>query len=150
MDERWVLATPEAMARRSLAFHRERFPLILEDLLALPPTDLLLVEGFGLVPDLVAPLLVAPEQAIWLLPTPAFRRAAIERRGTLWSMPRETSDPARALANRLARDALLTEEIHRLARERGLRVLDVDGRTSLEQTAAQVERWFAPRLAQTQ
>lgn len=39
------------------------------------------IEGFRLLPTLVKPLLSDPRRAVWLLPTPTFRQAAVENRG---------------------------------------------------------------------
>jgi 2-phosphoglycerate kinase len=93
MDQRWITRSPEAMYETFHGFHGETFPLVLEDLLALPETEPALVEGFPLLPALVAPIMTRPDQAVWLLATPAFRRAAFESRGSTWEIPDKTSDP---------------------------------------------------------
>jgi hypothetical protein len=81
-------------------FRGEGFGLIVEDLLRLPRKRGVIVEGFRLLPRLVKPLLAVPDHAVWLLPTPGFRRAAFDSRGSLWEIARKTSDPDRALHNR--------------------------------------------------
>jgi hypothetical protein len=101
VDERWVNRPPEVMLETFHGFRGEGFDLVLDDLLALPPDPPVLAEGFSLLPRLVAPLLSGPRQAVWLLPTPEFRRAAFESRGSTWTIPNKTSDPQRALANLL-------------------------------------------------
>lgn len=146
LDERWLLRSSEAMAETTLATQEERFALTVEDLLALPADQGIIAEGFGLRPDLVHPLLTDPRKAIWLVPTPAFRRAALAQRQGLWSLPNQTSDPERALHNRLERDRLLGEHSLAAARERGLSVLLVDGERDLAAMAALVEQAFAPFL----
>jgi hypothetical protein len=40
---------------------------------------------------LARPLLHDPSHCVWLIPTPEFRLAAFESRGTMWSIPNETS-----------------------------------------------------------
>jgi len=97
-----------------------------------------LAEGFSLLPRLVAPLLSRPRQAVWLLPTPEFRRTAFENRGSTWTIPAKTSDPQRALANLLARDQLFTEQLRAQARAAGLQTVDVDGSTDVAETVARV------------
>jgi hypothetical protein len=92
----------------------------------MPTTPPIVAEGFRLLPNLVAPLLTDVGQAVWLLPTPEFRRAAIESRGTTWDIARRTSNPARALDNLLARDQLFTARLGLEARQLGLQVVDVD------------------------
>ena len=92
----------------------------------LPRAPAVVVEGFRLLPQLVRPLLTDVRRAVWLLPTPAFRRAAIESRGTTWDVAGRTSDPARALDHLLARDRLFTERLGLEARQVALQVVDID------------------------
>jgi cytidylate kinase len=107
MDERWVNRSPQTQLETFHWFKGEGFNLIVEDLLALPREPAIIVEGFRLLPRLVQPLLSVPTHAVWLLPTPEFRQAAIDNRegGFL----NRTSDPERALRNLLERDQLFTE-----------------------------------------
>lgn len=137
MDERWAKRTPQEMFRTFHGFHGEGFGLILEDLLDLPTKMSVLVEGYKLLPRLVAPLLSRADQAMWLIPSPAWRRIALSRRGSLWSIAGRTSDPQAALANLLARDALYTEEVARQAAALQLPTIEVDGRATVD---ALVER----------
>lgn len=126
MDQRWVNRTPRTMAQTFHWFRGEGFALIVEDLLALAPEPVV-AEGFRLLPRLVGPLLGDTRQAIWLLPTPEFRLAAFESRGSLWKIAGQTSDPGKALANLLERDGLFTEELRVEAKQLGLQVIEVDG-----------------------
>jgi hypothetical protein len=138
MDERWVNRPPEVMLETFHGFQGEGFDLVLDDLLALPPDPPVLAEGFSLLPRLVAPLLSRPQQAVWLLPAPEFRRAAFESRGSTWTIPNRTSDPQRALANLLARDQLFTEELRDQARAFRLQTIDVDGSVDVAESVARV------------
>lgn len=135
MDERWLTRSPAEMLATFHGFQGELFELIVEDLLALPADPLILVEGFRLLPRLVAPLLREPAgagQAAWLIPTPAFRRVAFEARGSLWKIAGQTSDPPRALENLLARDALFTDRVANAAAALGFTTIGVDGRETVE------------------
>ena len=138
MDERWVNRPPEVMLETFHGFQGEGFDLVIDDLLALPPDPPVLAEGFSLLPRLVAPLLSRPRQAVWLLPTPEFRRAAFESRGSTWTIPNKTSDRQRALANLLARDQLFTEQLRAQARAAQLQTIDVDGSVGLAESVARV------------
>jgi 2-phosphoglycerate kinase len=126
MDERWVHRPPSVMLETFHGFQGEGFEFILEDLLALSDDAPILAEGFRLIPRLVAPLLSRPDQAIWLVPSPEFRRAAFDARGFTWEIPGKTSDPVQALANLLERDRLFTRQIAREAAARSLLVMEVD------------------------
>jgi hypothetical protein len=139
MDERWINRSLQVMFETFHAFHGECFDLVVEDVLALPD-DPVLVEGFSLLPRLVAPLLDNRQRAIWLLPSPAFRRSAFESRGSTWTIPNKTSDPQRALENLLARDALFTEALCRQTAAHQLPSLDVDGHLTIEDSVALVGR----------
>ncbi len=165
MDERWVHPGPEELALRAQHAFRDRFPLVVEDILALsgpligplsgavnpwssqtpgglPP---LLAEGFGFTPELLSPVLVDARQAVWMVPAEAFKLASMQRRGKP-SFRFRTSDPERVARNLLARDMLLAALIKEQALSRGYTVFEVDGSRSAEEMAALVERHFGPFL----
>jgi hypothetical protein len=135
MDERWLNRSPETMLETFHWFRGEGFGLIVEDLLRLPGEPGVIAEGFRLLPRLVRPLLAEPRQAVWLLPTPAFRRAAFASRGTTWQIACRTSDPQRALRNLLERDRMFTGRLCGEARRLGLRVIEA-GTTMTEDDLA--------------
>ncbi len=140
-DERWVLRPPEVIAEHTVAFGAERFAMIIEDLLALPKAPPILAEGPWLFPDLVAPLLSNHRRGIWLDPTDTFKRASAARRGKPSSRGK-AGDPERMVRHWFARDMLLADHIRRLAAERGLTIIEVDGTRPLEEMAAAVEAHF--------
>lgn len=111
MDERWVNRSPETMLKTFHWFRGEGFRLIVDDLLRLPAETDVIAEGFRLLPHLVKPLLSEASYAVWLLPTPEFRKAVFDIRGTAWDIPGKTSDPELALPNLLKRDRLFTERL---------------------------------------
>jgi len=133
MDRRWASRPPDEMFRTFPWFAGEGFELIVGDLLELPEEPPILAEGFRLLPRLVAPLLSHPDQAIWLAPTPDFRRTAFDARGFTWEIPRKTSKPKQALSKFLVRDQLFTDEIAQEATALQLRVVKVDGQLSVNE-----------------
>jgi hypothetical protein len=143
MDERWVNRSPETMLETFHWFRGEGFGLIVEDLLRLPQEPCVVVEGFRLLPRLVRPLLTTPEQAVWLLPTPEFRQAAIRSRavpgeGFVW----ETSDPARAGRNLAERDRMFTGRLQEETERLRLRAIRVDTTMTEDDLAEQVAAAF--------
>lgn len=142
MDQRWLNRSPRTMLETFHWFQGEGFHLIIQDLLRLPTRPGMIVEGFRLLPRLVKPLLTAPAHAVWLLPTPGFRRAAFRSRGTLWEIARKTSDPPRALGNLLERDRMFTERLDQEAKRLDLRVIQVDTPMTEGELAGQVTEAF--------
>ncbi|GAA2020620.1 hypothetical protein GCM10009839_16710 [Catenulispora yoronensis] len=142
----WVRTTPEDMAAETIAGFPVRFEWALDDLRALFSERPILAEGWGLRPDLVAPILDTPRRMIVLLPTEDFRRhqlATVPRTSTL---NRHLSNPERAQANRIARDRLVGEEAARQAEALTIRVLRVDGSQDADAIADEVADHFAPFL----
>jgi len=143
LDDQWVNRTPSQMAAEDLAEFAERFEMVLEDLAALP-ADRVIADGFGLLPELVAKVAADRRQAVFVLPTPEFRDWALAQRG--WIAREGTSNPVRARANRLARDALLTDHVRQRAKALGFAAIEVDGTRSLAEVTAEVETLFSPLL----
>jgi 2-phosphoglycerate kinase len=145
MDERWADRSPQTMLETFHWFQGEGFGLIVEDLLEIPPDQGVIVEGFRLLPRLVRPLLDCPSQGVWLIPTPEFRLAAFESRGSLWSIAGKTSRPERALSNLLERDRLFTVLLQDMAEQAGAPVIDVDRALTEEVLERRVEAQFGLR-----
>jgi hypothetical protein len=124
-DEQWLETPPDVQAAEFDETSRRMMRFALDDLALLPDVPTV-VEGPQILPDLVPP----GDQAVFLDPTPGFQRSVLESR----SMP--SSDPTRALANRLVKDRLYADRVAELARERGFPVLEMDGERDL---AAEVE-----------
>jgi 2-phosphoglycerate kinase len=141
-DERWATRPPGTMLDTFHWFRGEGFGLIVEDLRRLPPGPAVVAEGFRLLPHLVQPLLATPRHGVWLLPTPAFRRAAFESRGSTWEIAGRTADPERALANLLERDRMFTDRLRAETQRLGLPTIEIDTTMTEFQLLAQVERTF--------
>ena len=139
-DELWLRPTPEQLAERTIASWTRRFPFVVEDLLSLPADGPIVAEGAGFFPEVISPILSNPHQAIWLVASPSFLPAMRFARGM--GLPGLTSDPKRVTENIVARDLLMAYHIRRSAAERGLPVVEVDGRRSLEEVAQIVEDCF--------
>jgi 2-phosphoglycerate kinase len=138
MDERWLNRSPTVMLGTFHWFRGEGFRLIVEDLLSLPEEERVVAEGFRLLPELVKPFLADPTRAVWLLPTPELRYAALEARGSLWSIAGRTSNPRKALDNLLERDRLFTDHLATETSRLGLRAIPVGIKTSESEVTRQV------------
>ena len=149
MDERWVSRSPQAMLETFHWFRGEGFGLIAEDLLGLMGQASgagarpgVIAEGFRLLPRLVRPLLADPRHAVWLLPTPGFRRAAFERRDPALQFWRRTSDQDRALRNLLERDRMFTVRLREDAGRLGLPFIEVDATVTEDGLVRRVAEMF--------
>ena len=126
MDERWLHRSPRTMLETFHWYRGEGFAAIVDDLRRLPAQPGVLAEGFRLLPRLVRPWLGDPPRAVWLLPTPEFRRRAFASRGSTWHIAGRTSDPPRALANLLERDGMFTERLRAETARLGLPAVAVE------------------------
>jgi 2-phosphoglycerate kinase len=142
MDQRWASRSPRTMLDTFHWFDGELFQPIIDDLAGLPARPGIIAEGFRLLPRLVKPLLAEPAHAVWLLPTPAFRRAAFTSRGTLWDISRKTSDPEKALHNLLERDRMFTERLRGETALLGLAAIEVDGTRTEDELTRRVAATF--------
>lgn len=124
-QERHTAKTPEEMFAMSL--HRERGPMVVDDLRALPPTPLTVAEGSTVSAALVA----EPGRSVWLIPTPELQEERLRARD------------GRAIELYL----LLAGAIEREAREHNAPILMIDGARTIDETVAAVEKLFAEALA---
>lgn len=143
----WVETAPERMAADTLAGFPLRFGWALDDLRALVSGRPILAEGWGLRPELVAPLLDSPRRMIVLVPTDEFREHQLRVLPRAGAVTQRVSDPERAQRNRIARDRLVAEDAARSATGLGIRVLRVDGSKDAEAIADVVAEHFGPYLA---
>jgi 2-phosphoglycerate kinase len=139
VEERW-LQPPETQMHNILRITQDDFPLVIADLRAMSGDRLILVEG-NLPPELIAPLLTSPTQAIWLVASAEFYQASFYRREKHLGH-RNDVDPDRTLANHMTRDKMFTEYVKNEALARGLTMLEIDGPLSLSEVMHTVEAHF--------
>jgi hypothetical protein len=129
-EERWEKSSPADMLAMSL--HSERGHMIVDDLRALPDSPLIVAEGSPLPPQAVSSGIVDRSRAVWLIPTPKFHRAQLEK-----------SELARG---RRELSLLLAAEIERETKEHAAPTLTVDGSRGIDETVAALEDRFAETL----
>ncbi|MBS2536392.1 hypothetical protein KGQ20_26885 [Catenulispora sp. NF23] len=145
-DSVWLDSTPQDMAEQTVAGFAVRFEWALDDLRGLYSERPIIAEGWGLRPELVAPLLESPQQMIVMVPTEDFRQHQLSTLPRAAAMGASTSDPERAQANRIARDRLVAEDAVRRAAQSGIRVLEVDGSRDAEAIADAVADHFGESI----
>ncbi|MEU8321168.1 hypothetical protein AB0C33_22690 [Nonomuraea sp. NPDC048881] len=142
----WVNTTPQEMADETLAGFPARFEWALDDLRGLVSGRPVVAEGWGLRPELVAPIIDSPCRMIVMVPSEAFRQRQLRELPRAGSLRLQVSDPERAQENRLARDRLVADEAVRSACRLGIRVLEVDGSDDAEVVADTVADHFSSYL----
>ncbi|MFF0865208.1 hypothetical protein ACFYUV_25890 [Nonomuraea sp. NPDC003560] len=142
----WVNTTPQEMADETLAGFPARFEWALDDLRGLVSGRPVVAEGWGLRPELVAPIIDSPCRMIVMVPSEAFRQRQLRELPRAGSLRLQVSDPERAQENRLARDRLVADEAVRSACRLGIRVLEVDGSDDAEVVADTVADHFGSYL----
>jgi shikimate kinase len=145
IEEKWVQPEPDELLQFTLQAFRDRFPLVIEELTVLPTEPIIVVEGHGLIPELVVPFLSSKHHAIWLVPSEEFKLASLKRRNKP-SFLDKTTNKERATTNVYARDMLLAELVMAQALSYGLKVLQINGSRTAEEITKLVEEHFAPAL----
>jgi hypothetical protein len=146
-NEIWMQPVNVQIADEMKCYHEE-FEMILDDLLAYPRSTPVLAEGAALLPDLVSGLLPDDRRAIWIVPTAAFQRAHYtpEKRPFMKSILKQCQDAPRAFQNWMDRDAGFAKQVSTRVLELGFRLIEVDGKRTIEKTAEMVANHF--RLAE--
>ena len=129
-EQRWDVPAEDLLA---MSLHRERGPMVIDDLRELPTAPLVVAEGSSLPASAVSSGIADRSRAIWLVPSAAFQRAQLEARGVF--------SGARRLFPALA------SLIEREAREHAAPILPVDGSKGVEETTDAVEALFADAIA---
>lgn len=134
-DELWM-QPHEILVAEAIACYQEHFKLVVKDLLALPHSEPILVEGSCLLPGSVSEVLSSKDRAIWVIPTEAFQKAHYRDRGA-WveTLLSECTRPDQAFQNWMDRDATFARWVAQTANELGLRLIQVDGRRTVAETA---------------
>ncbi|MBB6549436.1 hypothetical protein [Nonomuraea rubra] len=145
-DTRWIRGTPADLAAETLAGFPVRFEWALDDLRGLVSGRPILAEGWGLRPELVAPIAGSPRRMVVMVPTAAFRDRQARELPRAATVGAGVSDPALAQRNRLERDRLVADDAVRSAHRLGIRVIEVDGTLGAEAVAGLVADHFRPYL----
>jgi hypothetical protein len=145
-DDVWVNTTPEEMAAATLAGFPIRFQWALDDLRGLVAGRPIIAEGWGLRPELVAPITDSPQRMVVMVATEQFHQRQLRRLPRAATISQQVSDPARAQHNRLARDRIVAEDAVGAARRLGIKVIEVDGTRDADAIAAIVADHFLPYL----
>lgn len=123
--------------------YEEQFQLIVEDLLKRPKSAKILVEGAALLPELAAPLLLKPNQAIWVVPTPEFQLKHYAKREWIHDVLKNYPDPEHAFSNWMKRVIGFAEKILKSTGKLQLNSILVDGASSINQNYEKIKEFFS-------
>jgi 2-phosphoglycerate kinase len=133
---------PELQVQEELAFYQENFEMILEDLSHHHLDRPVLLEGAGLLPQLVYQFGVQPEHAVFMVPTWEFQLTHYSRRSWIQEILAECSQPQLAFENWMRRDQLFGREVLHQATVHGYPTVVVDGSQGIESRLYQVRSYF--------
>jgi hypothetical protein len=142
----WIRATPQEMAAQVIAGFAERFEWVQDDLRALVSPRPTLAEGWGLRPELVAPITASPRRMVVMVPTEDFRQYQLANLPRAGAIGHQVSDAQLAQRNRIQRDRLIAEDAVRNAERLNIRVIQVDGTDEANAVAELVAEHFEPFL----
>ncbi|GAB3186773.1 hypothetical protein FHX75_111322 [Micromonospora palomenae] len=137
-----IRSTVEQAVDQALKIFVERFEYVQDDLRALVSPHPIIVDGWGLRPELVAPLTSSTQRMVVMVPTEEFRQYQLRQLPRAGALQRNVSDPQLAQQNRIARDRLIAEDAVRNARRLNIRVIEVDGSRAAQAVASLVAEHF--------
>jgi hypothetical protein len=147
-ENTWIRSTVEQAVAESLKSFVERFEYVQDDLRALASPRPVIADGWGLRPELVAPLASSPRRMVVLVPTEEFRQYQLLHLARAGAFHSPVSDPELAQRNRIARDRLIAEDAVRNAERLNIRVIEVDGSRDAQAMASRVAEHFHEFLPQ--
>jgi hypothetical protein len=125
-----------------LAYYRERFPFILDDLYKLDLEKTLLLEGAAFLPELVNHFSLERQNVVFMVPTAEFQIQHYRQRPWIQEILAGCRDPFQAFDNWMERDTLFGREIIHQANACGFSVLPVDGSVPLAIELEQIRAQF--------
>jgi hypothetical protein len=126
-EHMWIRSTVEEAVDDAHRVFAERFAFVQDDLRALVSPRPIIADGWGLRPELVAPLLTSPRRMVVLVPGEEFRQRQMRDLPRAGALRSTVSDPQLAQRNRIARDRLIAGDAVRSALRLGIEVVEVDG-----------------------
>ncbi|WP_238323037.1 hypothetical protein [Gorillibacterium massiliense] len=125
-----------------LAFYREEFAMILEDIRELPAGRPVLAEGAALLPEKVCAVLEAPHLGVWIVPEKEFQLAQYSQRSWVGDVLKDCRDPEEAFANWMERDIRFAKIVAGQAAAYSFKLITVDGSSDLTANIATVKEHF--------
>ena len=130
----------EVQVQDEFAFYHEELAMLLDELALYPQGQPILAEGNAWLPELIGQLSTPPKHIVYVIPTKQFQVANYSQREFINGILSQCADPRSAFETWMERDARFGEAVNQNARQMGMPVILVDGRLSIEENTALVER----------
>jgi hypothetical protein len=145
LSERWTGYTSVEIVEQSLKTGREVFQFVLEDIKALPNNIPIIVEGVGLTPEIVRPVMTSAYQGIWLVPTKEIMEKSFRKKASF--LQTTMGDQAETTITLLLQANIhLMEVIESQAEQYGCKVYEIGEKLSIEENVANVWAHFSQYL----
>lgn len=141
-DEEWLERTLAQQVQDELAFYKDIFPLVLDDIFRYPNELPLIVEGAGLLPELMHRYQLERSRYYVLLPEFEFQKTNYKKREWVPNYLADCSQPDKAFENWMLRDNEFAKHVKRNAIQRGYKHFEVDGIVAVEDVYKNVRRHF--------
>jgi hypothetical protein len=141
-ESMWIRSTVKQAVDEALKTFVDRFEYVQDDLRALSSPYPIIADGWGLRPELVAPITSSTQRMVVMVPTEDFRQHQLGRLHRAGVLRHNVSDPQLAQQNRIARDRLIAEDAVRNAKRLNIRVIEVDGSRDAQAMASLVAEHF--------
>lgn len=140
-DEIWMRSINEQVDEE-FEFYRERFPMILSDLITFDADKPVILEGAALLPELINKLNIDKRRVIYMVPSKEFQVKYYSEREFKNAILAQCKYPDQAFTNWMERDHRFGKQVVHDAKKLGMRVIHVEGKRSLEENYELVKEHF--------
>jgi hypothetical protein len=133
----------DLQVREEFAFYKERFEMILDDLLNFENRVNIVMEGAAFLPSLVHSWGVPAHRTIFLVPTKEFQIEHYSKRPWIKSILNSCKNPQQAFSNWMERDYLFGQEIIRQAPRYNYRYIIIDENSKVDDLYSMVKKHFS-------
>jgi 2-phosphoglycerate kinase len=130
--------TVEEYLKWAVCMYNEEFEMILDDLYKLSNVEPVIVEGVGLLPDLINNRIYDSNHAIWVVADEVFYKRHQMERKELFERTRECLNPEQALQNYISYDLAMGKYITNSAKGHGFNVIEVKNDSNIIKNAEAV------------
>lgn len=140
-EETWM-REPMVQFEEELAWYREVFDLVCEEINRIQNVSGIIAEGAAYLPDLMKSMNVPYNQYLSITPTKDFQLFHYSKREWVPYVLQECSDKEKAFENWMERDALFAEDVQQQCKEEGYRSIVNNGEIGIDELVEMVEGHF--------